>query len=175
MCRQQAAVTPLYVHCINVASDSMQGACHSYVFAMGAQFTFPNIDEALAGANQLSSWREIVKVSPIFPSCPTLQDVSAWQCPVTVVLRACDDDTGMQLLPNAWRLGQCELVFLQSSMPALLLDGALSMGLRGLLTGVEDMQASSLGDAVRSSALVGTSLRRPMRRWRRCWTRRASG
>ena len=49
------------------------------VFAMGAQFTFPNIDAALAGANQLSSWREIVKVSPIFPSRPILQDVSAWQ------------------------------------------------------------------------------------------------
>ena len=61
-------------------------------FAVGAQFTFPNIDAALAGANQLSSWREIVKVSPIFPSRPILQDVSAWQCPVIVVLRACDDE-----------------------------------------------------------------------------------
>ena len=41
-------------------------------------------------------------------------------------------------------------------MPALLPDGALSKGLRELLIGVEDMQASSLGDAVRSSVLVGT-------------------
>lgn len=41
-------------------------------------------------------------------------------------------------------------------MPALLLDGALSMGPRELLTGVEDTQASSLGNAVRSGALVGT-------------------
>ncbi len=80
---------------------------------MGAQFTFPNIDEALAGANQLSSWREIVKVSPMFPSCLAPQNVSACQCPVLVVLRACGDDTGLQLLPNvAWRLRQCELVLL---------------------------------------------------------------
>ena len=70
----------------------------------------------------------------------------------------------MQLLSKvAWRLWQCELVFgfffffsIAEQHACVHTGRRIEHGTARALNGAEDMQASSLGDAVRSGALVGT-------------------